>query len=235
MRNEELTASPSPSSHPKKQDEPFVLFQDDQLIVAYKPYGVLSESDEKQPNMPALLREQAGCREIYTVHRLDRTTQGLMVYAKTQEAARRLSEAVQNGTVEKIYLAVADGVPDPRAGDYADLLYFDRRKNKSYVVERERRGVKRASLSYEVIGTAIHEGHTLSLLKIRLHTGRTHQIRVQFASRHMPLVGDRRYGSRIQSENILLCASQLRLTHPFTNEALAFCREPDGGLFALFK
>ena len=96
-----------------------------------KPYGVLSEEDDKKPNMPALLRELPGCESIYPVHRLDRTTQGLMVYAKTEEAARRLSRLIRDGGMEKIYLAVIEGVPREPSGELSDLLYFDRKKNKS--------------------------------------------------------------------------------------------------------
>ena len=211
-----------------------IRYRDAHLLVAYKPYGVLSESDDKKPNMPALLREENCRRDIYTVHRLDRTTQGLMVYTLTAEAAKRLSAAVQRGEVEKIYLAVTEGVPETPIGELSDLLYFDRKKNKSYVVKRERKGVKEARLYYETLETIQHDDKTLSLLKIRLLTGRTHQIRVQFASRKMPLVGDRRYGSTVESDNILLCSSQLCFTHPFSGEELCFSYLPDNGMFSSF-
>lgn len=211
-----------------------VYYQDEHLVVACKPYGVLSEVDDKKPNMPALLRKLLGCESIYPVHRLDRTTQGLMVYAKTEEAARRLSRLIRDGGMEKIYLAVIGGVPREPSGELSDLLYFDRKKNKSYVVKRERRGVKRARLLYETLGTAEHNEKALSLLKIRLLTGRTHQIRVQFASRKMPLVGDRRYGSSVPGDNIALCAHQLRFIHPLTDEEMSFTYPPTDGAFALF-
>ena len=195
------------------QKEVSILFQDNHLIVAFKPYGALSEYDEKKPNMPAVLKEETGCDAIYPVHRLDRTTQGLMVYAKTEEAARRLSRLIQDGGLEN----------------------FDRKKNKSYVVKRERKGVKQARLSYETIATSEYDAKTLSLLKIRLLTGRTHQIRVQFASRKMPLVGDRRYGSSVTSDNIMLCSHRLRFTHPFSGEEMDFLYRPEDGVFALFE
>lgn len=217
------------------QNEPSVIFQDEQIIVAYKPYGVLSEDDDKKPNMPALLKAQTGCDEVYTVHRLDRTTQGVMVYAKTKEAAKRLSELVQSGGSEKTYLAVIEGVPETPEGELCDLLYFDRSKNKSYVVKRERRGVKLARLYYETLGTAQADDRTISLLKIRLLTGRTHQIRVQFASRKTPLVGDRRYGSRIMCDNIQLCSSELCFPHPFTGEEMSFAYTPTNEYFGLFS
>ena len=212
-----------------------VLFQDESVIVAVKPYGALSEPDEKKPNMPSLLQEQSGCERVFTVHRLDRTTQGVMVYALTQEAARLLSAQIQRGEMQKTYLAVVEGVPDEPSGEYVDLLYFDRRKNKSYVVKRERKGVKEARLRYEIVKTAEVEGERLSLIKIRLLTGRTHQIRVQLASRKMPLVGDRRYGSKRVCENIQLCASELSFIHPFTGEEMCFSYQPTNECFKILQ
>lgn len=211
------------------------MYQDDNIIVAFKPYGLLSEADGTNPNLPAVLKEETACDSIFIVHRLDRTTQGLMVYAKTQEAAKHLSKTIQDGKMDKTYLAVVEGVPEQARGEYADLLYFDRRKNKSYVVKRERKGVKQARLQYEVLQTIEHEGQRLSLLKIQLLTGRTHQIRVQFASRKMPLVGDRRYGCHIPADHIQLCAARLSFTHPVTGEALRFSYDPTDEFFRLFK
>ncbi len=212
-----------------------VLYQDDRLLIAYKPYGVLSEFDAHKPNMPSLLKDKAGCDPVYPVHRLDRTTQGVMVYALSEDVARRLSAMIQQGQLEKTYLAVVEDVPEGSRGEYTDLLYFDRRKNKSYVVKRERRGVKQALLQYEVIQTIGHEERSLSLLQIRLMTGRTHQIRVQFASRKMPLVGDRRYGSHIPADHIQLCSARLSFTHPFTGEEMSFSYEPTEEYFKRFN
>lgn len=196
---------------------------------------MLSEIDEHKPNMPSLLQDALGCDTIYPVHRLDRTTQGVMVYALTENAARRLSAMIQQGRVEKTYLAVVEGVPEQARGEYTDLLYFDRRKNKSYVVKRERKGVKQARLQYEVLQTIEHEGQRLSLLKIQLLTGRTHQIRVQFASRKMPLVGDRRYGSHIPADHIQLCAARLSFSHPVTGEEMCFSYDPTDEFYRLFR
>ena len=217
------------------QDKLTILFQDDHLIVAVKPYGVFSEFDEHKPNMPSLLKNEAGCDPVYPVHRLDRTTQGVMVYALSEDAARRLSAMIQQGQLEKTYLAVVEGVPEGSRGEYTDLLYFDRCKNKSYVVKRERKGVKQARLQYEVLQTIEHEERSLSLLRIRLMTGRTHQIRVQFASRKTPLVGDRRYGSHIPADHIQLCSAKLSFSHPFTGEELSFSHEPTDEYFKCFK
>ena len=210
------------------------MYNDERLVVAVKPYGALSEKDEKKPNMPAMLREALGCDEIYPVHRLDRTTQGLMVYAKTPEAAKRLSEMSQRGELKKVYLAVIQSEPEEPSGELCDLLFYDRRANKSYVVKRGRKGVKEARLSYETLGVSEHDGNKISLLRIVLQTGRTHQIRAQFASRRTPLAGDRRYGSIIPCENIMLCSAELGFTHPFTGEELDFEFTPENELFGIF-
>jgi len=197
-----------------------IIFEDDCIAVAYKPFGVLSEAHASSPNMQAILRDLCGC-EVYPVHRLDKTTEGLMVYAKTKDAAAKLSLAIQQGQMQKTYLALVEGTPD-EYGELCDLLYYDRQRGKSFVVKRERRGVKEARLSYERLKTDELSGTAVSLLKICLLTGRTHQIRVQFASRKMPLVGDRRYGSHVPADNIALCASELRFPHPVTGEELQF-------------
>ena len=209
-----------------------ILYQDDHIVAAYKPYGVLSEAHESQPNMPDLLQKNCGCA-VYPVHRLDRTTEGLMVYAKTKEAASALSEAIRCGRVEKVYLAAAEGRAE-EADRMTDLLYFDRKRGKSYVVGRERRGVKEARLRYERLNVGNIGDHEISLVRIHLETGRTHQIRVQFASRKMPLVGDRRYGSRIPAENIALCACELTFPHPLTGETMSFSCEPENEIFRSF-
>lgn len=210
-----------------------VPYEDEHLIVAEKPYGVLSEAHEKEANLPAMLADQCGCA-VYPVHRLDKTTRGLMVYAKTRESAATLSAMIQKNEIEKIYLAVVEGAPGDQ-GEMEDLLYFDRSKGKSYAVRRERRGVKKAKLLYERSDTREVDGNMVSLVRVRLLTGRTHQIRVQFGSRKMPLVGDRRYGSHIAAENIALCAAGLRFAHPVTREMMRFEIVPDDGFFAQFN
>lgn len=201
---------------------PEILFEDEHLVVAIKPHGVLSEDSDRSANMPALLREQTGSAYIATVHRLDKTTDGVMVYAKTPQAAQQLSDAVRRGRVHKTYLAVVEGLPDPPQGTYTDLLYYDRARGKSYVVKRERRGVKRAVLHYQVRGSL--QGR--SLVQIELETGRTHQIRVQFASRGTPLVGDRRYGGP-PAERVYLSCQALRFSHPITGAQMTFTYRPD--------
>ena len=167
-----------------------ILEQTPQLVLCVKPVGVRAQG-EAEADLPALLKRQLGC-EIYPVHRLDQAVGGVMVFAKTAPAAAKLSQAIAGGTLQKEYLAVLERSPERAEGELSDLLFHDRTKNKTYVVSRQRKGVKEAKLAYRVLD--VQNG--LCLVRIRLYTGRTHQIRVQFASRGMPLVGDGKYGSR---------------------------------------
>jgi len=160
------------------------LYSDKDLAVIVKPVGLDSEQE-----VPTALKELLG-GEIYTLHRLDKNVGGVMVYARTKSAAALLSKAIQDGSMIKEYVAMVHGAP-PESGDWEDLLFKDSRKNKVFVVKRMRAGVKAAKLEY----TLLNKGET-SLVRIRLHTGRSHQIRVQFSSRGYPLVGDHKYGAR---------------------------------------
>lgn len=206
-----------------------VLYEDKDIVVCKKPIGVSSQ-DSGENSMPCLLKSQLCSGYIATVHRLDTAVSGVMVYAKTPFAAADLSKQIQAGEFEKYYLAAIAGVPDKPSATLADLLFKDSAKNKSYIVKRQRAGVKKASLEYETINTAIIGNQTVSLLKIKLHTGRTHQIRVQFASRKMPLIGDRKYGSTI-SGSIALFSHKLGFSHPRTKEKLEFELLPDKSVF----
>jgi len=208
-----------------------VLFEDKHLIVCIKPQGVLSQSDDKgRESMVSLLGD------VFPVHRLDRETEGIMVFAKTAEAAAAMSRLVQSHEdFRKEYLAVLEGKPDKSSGRLSDLLFHDVKRNKTYVVDRERRGVKRAELSYETLGEATDGEKMLSLVRVRLYTGRTHQIRVQFASRGLPLAGDRKYGGSKSADGLALFASRLSFCHPMTKEDLSFEAFPRrDGAFALF-
>lgn len=164
-----------------------ILYSDNDIAVCIKPVGLDSESQ-----VPQALKEHLG-GEYYTVHRLDKNVSGVMVYARNSAAAAALSRAIQDGTVVKEYVALVHGTP-PESGDWTDLLWKDRAKNKVFVVKRERKGVKKARLEF----TRLAQGES-SLVRIRLHTGRSHQIRVQFANRGFPLVGDHKYGARDES------------------------------------
>lgn len=204
-------------------------FEDENIIVCVKPAGVLSQFSEKDENMISILNEyfeksEKNC-QAYPVHRLDRETSGLIVYAKNSRAAAKLSEQIAKNEIKKRYFAVIKGSPEEKSGVLKDLLFRDKQKNKSYVVKRKRGGVKEASLEYEVAG----ESDGMSLVDILLHTGRTHQIRVQFSSRKMPLYGDGRYGGG--GGNLALFAHSLEFRHPVTGEEMCFTALPDAEEF----
>ena len=190
-----------------------ILYSDNNIIVCIKPVGVDSEKQ-----MPELLKNEFG-GDIFTIHRLDLNVGGVMVYARKKQAAASLSRAIQDGTMIKEYIALVHGTP-PENGDWEDLLFKDSRKNKVFVVKRQRNGVKKARLEF----VRLSEGET-SLVRIRLHTGRSHQIRVQFSSRGFPLVGDHKYGSRSieTSPKLFSC----KLTFPYQGKEVSFEAMPD--------
>lgn len=192
-----------------------ILYEDKHIIVCQKQRGLLSQDGGGKPSFTDKIKEHTKT-EIYPVHRLDKDVGGVMVYAKTQHSAAELSKQVADRTMEKNYLAVVHGKPE--GGDMEDLLFFDRGKNKSFVVERERKGVKKALLSYETVETREDK----SLVRVALHTGRTHQIRAQFASRKMSLYGDRRYGGRDEEKTIALWSYRIAFNHPVTKERMSF-------------
>ena len=191
-----------------------ILYEDTHLVVCLKPRGVLSQTDSRgNPAMPELLEECCG-GTIYPVHRLDGEVSGVMVYAKTKAAAAKLSQLVSDhDRFVKTYYAVVEGKPEPADGILEDLLFHDRFKNKTYVVDRMRGGVKSAKLSYETLATVEAGEGLMTLVKIRLYTGRSHQIRVQFSSRGMPLAGDKKYGSKTGGA-IALFSCGLCFDHP---------------------
>ncbi len=199
-----------------------ILSQTDGMIVCVKPAGILSQSGTPgQETMVTALERQLGT-EIYPVHRLDRETGGVMVYGATAQEAARLSRCIQQGQLEKEYLAVVQGSPEPSQGAMRDLLFHDQRRNKTYVVDRQRKGVKEARLLYRVLA----ERQGLSLVQVRLLTGRTHQIRVQFASRGWPLQGDRRYGGG----SGVLALWSMRLRVPGKDGMQTFSALPEGAM-----
>ena len=194
-----------------------ILYSDSEIVVCIKEKGVVSQQGKPgQKSMIDILSSECGC-EIYPVHRLDKEVGGVMVYAKTQKSVANLSAQVSERKMEKHYLATTEKSDLPPEGTMEDLLYFDKGKNKSFVVKRERRGVKKAVLEYKQVST---DGER-TVYRVRLLTGRTHQIRVQFASRKQPLVGDRKYGSPLQCD-IGLVSCFVAFKHPTTGEWLEF-------------
>ena len=204
-----------------------ILYEDAHLVICCKPVGVLSEDSESGRCMPQLLREHylaQGQKNPYiaTVHRLDKITGGVMVFSRRREVTGKLTAAVQAHELVKEYLAVLRGHPQEPAATLTDLLFRDAGRNKSYVVQRPRKGVREASLEYRELSRT----EELSLVRVRLHTGRTHQIRVQFAGRGFPLVGDRKYGGAGDGEALALWAWRLGFTHPETGRDMVFTHQP---------
>ena len=208
-----------------------VLYKDKQIAVVVKPVGLISEDGAAGESICPLLRETLGVAEVYAVHRLDRAVGGVMVYALTKKAAAELSKAVAENALTKVYLAVVHGAPAEPCGVYEDLLYKDVRKNKSFVVTRERKGVKKASLAYETLCSTEER----SLVRVTLHTGRSHQIRVQFASRKTPLVGDGKYGAVDHVREIGLFSHALTFPHPASGETMHFSALPKGDVWEIFE
>ena len=199
-----------------------IIYQDNSILVVIKPAGVLST--DEPGGVPELAREALGNPKacVRTVHRLDRVVAGLMVLARTPEAASKLSEQIRAHDFGKTYLAVVHGTPEPLAGTMRDLLARDPKERKTFVTTKPGKGVQEAILDYEVLSSE----NGLSLVKIFLQTGRTHQIRCQFSSRGLPLWGDRKYSTLPDDGPIALWSHCLHFAHPDTGEILCFEHDP---------
>lgn len=195
-----------------------VIYRDGEIVVCEKPYGVSSQSSSGA-NMVDMLKAECG-GEIYPVHRLDTQTTGLIVFARTPKSAADLSAQVSSRQLEKEYLCLCHGEIDA-CGQMVDYLFHDRLKNKSFVVKTKRGGAKEARLEYTRICEKNAGECRLFLVKVKLLTGRTHQIRVQLASRGYPLYGDGKYGAK-DNDKIHLHSSHLSFTHPTTKEKMEF-------------
>ena len=200
-----------------------IIYQDSRIVVAVKPAGVLST--DEPGGMPSLLRQALNTDCIRTVHRLDAQTGGVMVFARSRMAASLLSQQVRERQFSKCYLAAVHGTPQPQSGEMRDLLGRDSVRRVTYVADTPSADTREALLTYETLDTA--DG--LSLVRVQLHTGRTHQIRVQFTSRGLPLAGDRKYG--IPEDGIVplaLWAYRLSFAHPQTGQEMSFtCPPPE--------
>lgn len=196
-----------------------ILFKNNDFTVCIKPQGIPSQPDPSGcVDMTALLSEEliknGEKSDIFVIHRLDRATGGLIVYARNKKAAASFSRLVaEKDGFEKDYLAIVTGVPEEKRGNMTDYLFKDSAQKKAFIVKSERKGAKLASLDYEVNKTVIADDKCFSLLQIKLHTGRFHQIRAQFSSRGMPIYGDGKYGSREKAPNFALWANRIAFTY----------------------
>ncbi len=217
-----------------------ILYEDKFIIVCEKPIGASSEWTEEGYDMVTILSDYRSDRGeddyIGVIHRLDKGVGGLMVYTKRNDIAGIMSKAVQSGEFKKEYTAICEGHTED-TGSMEDYLFHDSRRNKTYAVKKERRGVKKAVLEYETVARRETADGEFSQVRIHLITGRTHQIRAQFASRKMPLLGDGKYGSRNSNLPIALYSSRIAFPHPRTGKVMEFSREPDAGTGAwkIFK
>lgn len=199
-----------------------ILYVDESIAVCVKPPRVLST--DEPGGMPELVRQALGEEkaDVRTVHRLDRVVSGLMVLARSAEAASELSRQIRDGEFEKEYLAVVHGKPEEETGTLKDLLLRNKQERKTYVVREPEKGVQEAILHYQTLS----QTENMSRVRIQLETGRTHQIRAQFSSRGLPLVGDRKYSLLEDDCEIALWSYRLAFCHPKTGEKMEFTLEP---------
>lgn len=197
-----------------------LLYVDEQIVVCQKPQRVLST--DEPGGMPELVRQALNTDNVRTVHRLDRVVGGLMVLARSAAAAKELSRQIRENEFSKEYLAVVHGVPQQDSGRLEDLLYRDKSRRMTMVAREMAKGVQPASLHYRVL----NQKNGMSRVRVVLETGRTHQIRVQFASRGMPLVGERKYSTLEDDCEIALWSCHLAFRHPLTGEQMTFELEP---------
>jgi 23S rRNA pseudouridine1911/1915/1917 synthase len=214
-----------------------ILYEDKELLIVEKPVGMESQSARSfEPDMVSevkrhihTLSPKAGEPYVGVIHRLDKPVGGVMVYAKTKDAAESLSKQVSAHEMEKIYYAIVCGKPVENFGTYVDYLWKDGKNNSSKIVDKGIKGAKLAELSFRVVDNTEFQGEEFSLMEIRLKTGRHHQIRVQMAGHGNPLWGDQKYNPRFQH------ASSLTLTHPITGKKMPFSIKPKGELFECFS
>ena len=205
-----------------------ILLETKDYVAVVKPPELVSEQVGNGTGLGDLLAERNG-GYIGVLHRMDKGVGGVTVYAKNRTSSARLSEAVRNGQMKKTYLAVTEGIPEMPEGELRDLLFYDRKRSKVFVVDRNRNGVKEAILQYRVLKTAIHPQTNAPIALVEVHpvTGRTHQIRVQFASRRLPLLGDRKYGGH-GNKGISLACHRIVIPAVGSEPERTVCYEPIG-------
>ena len=199
-----------------------IIYQDKDILVCVKPAGVLST--DEPGGLPDLIRRELGDPDanVRTVHRLDRTVSGLMVLARRSKAASELSRQIREGEFQKEYVAVIHGNPAEEQGMLRDLLLRNKQERKTYIVTEPGKDVQEAILAYRVL----NREEDLTRVRIRLHTGRTHQIRAQFSGRGWPLVGDRKYSVIEDDCDIALWSYRLAFKHPYSGKPMEFILEP---------
>ena len=199
-----------------------ILYSDRDIVVCIKPARVLST--DEPGGLPDLIREALGDpqADVRTVHRLDRVVSGVMVLARNGAAASELSRQIREDAFEKEYLAVVHGHPEPDVGTLRDLLYRDKARRMTMVASAPGKGIQEAILNYQTVGW----NADLTKVRIQLKTGRTHQIRVQFSSRGMPLAGERKYSTLEDPCEIALWSCRIGFTHPGTGKRVEFSQDP---------
>ena len=199
-----------------------IIYQDKDILVCVKPAGVLST--DEPGGLPELVREALGDpgANVRTVHRLDRTVSGLMVLARRSKAASELSRQIRDGEFGKEYMAVCHGTLQDDHGEFRDLLLRNKQERKTYIVAEPGKNVQEAILEYWVLNRA----EDMTRVRIRLHTGRTHQIRAQFSGRGLPLVGDKKYGIPEDDCRIALWSCRLTFQHPYSGKTMEFQLDP---------
>lgn len=216
-----------------------ILHEDEHIIVCYKPAGIPTQTKKLgEQDMVSLLKNHLKGGYVAVIHRLDQPVEGLLVFAKTPFAAKELNKGLQGAGFGKHYKAVLWGVPTQKKATLEDYLVKDGRTNTSRICEASEADAKKAVLSYEVIATGKDDGQDISLVKVKLDTGRHHQIRVQMANMGCPIWGDAKYNTVVLQDrrfrHIALCAYRLEFIHPKTKKQLEFEIEPKGEVFSNF-
>lgn len=212
-----------------------IIYEDNDIILVHKPAGVATQTKRLgQQDMESLLKNYRAKRKeppyIGVVHRLDQPVEGIMVFAKNQKAAANLSKQVQQHVIGKYYYAVTANAPVEKTGVLEDYLLTDKKSNVTQVVDANTKDAKEAKLEYEVVETK----DAKTLIRIKLHTGRQHQIRVQMAHMGCPLIGDSKYGDGTSKDGLALCSYRLEFKHPTTNKEMEFEIKPKGKTFEMF-